>query len=95
MTLDDLDKKFEDLVSQVDKRFEELGKKIEDRFSYHLSGASQRKISRASGGSFWGVALVLGGIILLANHFQWLGDDIPLIPTILVLLGLYLVIENR
>jgi hypothetical protein len=94
MSLEDLDKKFDDLLSQVDKRFEDLGKKLEERFSYRPLGSEPRlKPKRDS--AFWGVALVLVGFVLLANHFQWLNDDIPLIPTVLVLLGLYLIIENR
>jgi hypothetical protein len=95
MSLEDIDKKFEELISQVDKRFEELGKKLEDRFSYHSTTPTKPIGHRARDSVFWGLALVVVGLVILANHFHWLNDDIPIIPTILILLGLFLILENR
>jgi hypothetical protein len=95
MSLENLDKKFEELISQVDKRFEELGKKLEARFSYHAEGPSKPRAHRAHDSVFWGLALVIVGLVILANHFHWLHDEVPIIPTVFILLGLYLILENR
>jgi hypothetical protein len=95
MSLEDIDKKFEELVSRVDKRFEELGKKLEDRFSYPASSQPKPKPSRTRDSIFWGAAMMVVGLVLLANHFHWLSEDVPVIPTVLILLGLYLILENR
>lgn len=95
MNMEDLDKKFEELVSQVDKRFEELGKRLEDRFSYHPPTPPEHRSGRRFTGASGGMALILVGIVMLADHFQWLGRDVPLIPTVLVILGIYLIIDNR
>jgi hypothetical protein len=95
MSLENIDKKFEELLSQVDKRFEDLGKKLEDRFSYHAEAPSKPHPRRARDGIFWGLALVIVGLVILANHFHWMHDDVPVIPTVFILLGLYLILENR
>ena len=100
MTLDDLDKKFNELAAKLEKRFEEFRTKIEDHLS-HPQPATEEKtekqpeLRRYREVSFWGVVLVIVGVILLGNHFNWFDVEIPIIPTAFIILGCYLILEHR
>lgn len=98
MTFEELDKKIEAFVSRMDDRITEIERRLGSR-----SEGSQKNAAPADKGpqrrgrdsSFWGIALVVIGFILLGNHFNWFDLDIPIIPAALIILGCYLLIENR
>jgi len=98
MKLDDLDKKIENLITSVEKRFAEIDKMIEERLSGRPKSDSteaKHRVKKHRDASFWGIALVVIGFILLGNHFHWFNLDIPVLPTALIILGCYLILENR
>ncbi len=96
MPIDELDKKFKDLSDSIERRFEEIHRNIEESLSTVKSvkkdhGTPHQK-SRET--PFWGIALVIVGVVLLGNHLNWFDIDIPFLPTALIILGCYLIIEN-
>jgi len=100
MNLEDLEKRLEKVGSDIGQRLEEISQRLDD----HLSGKgsaggasdeSQLPPRRGYSTPFWGVALVVIGVILLGNHFDWFDLQIPVIPTALIILGCYLILENR
>lgn len=100
MSLEDLDKKFEDLTAKMEKRFDEFREKIEERFTSQKPASeaqdeSQGELRKHRDTPFWGVVLVIVGVILLGNHFDWFDLGIPIIPAALIILGCYLILENR
>jgi hypothetical protein len=99
MDLNELEKRVDEIGERVEKRIDELAKHIEERFSQKNNTPPQFPPSyqhRARiGGSFWGIALIAFGIVLLNNHFDWFDLNIPLLPAILIILGLYLVFETK
>jgi hypothetical protein len=97
MTTDDLEKKLEVLSARMEERLEAFGKRLEERFdktgSESVTPVQSR--GRKSETPFWGIVLVLGGFILLGEHLHWFNLDIPFLPAALIILGSYLIIENR
>lgn len=100
MNLNELEKKFSDFAEEVEKKIEEFGRQIDERFS-NLTASEKEKqpdpsvpSKRHSDKLFWGIALIIVGIILLGNHLRWFILEIPWIPAALIILGIYLVFEN-
>ncbi|RJP73680.1 MAG: hypothetical protein C4524_14280 [Candidatus Zixiibacteriota bacterium] len=97
MSTEDLERRVEDIVARLEKRIEDLEKSLDQRFS--ASGSPLPPLTpphrRSRDNSFWGIALLVVGLILLANHFDWFYFEIPWIPAALIILGLYLILENR
>jgi len=94
MNLDDLEKKLEEATARLEQRIEDLGRRLEERTSGLSRTPSERKTHQRES-PFWGIVLVVVGFILLANHFDWFDMRLPLIPAALMILGLFLLIENR
>ena len=46
-------------------------------------------------GGFFGFAMIVVGIILLGNEMGWFRWDIPWFPVVIILIGIYLIIEHR
>lgn len=96
MSLEDLEQHVEKVVVELNQRLDDLSKRMEDRFASGNGSLSGKKMPRRNrSASFWGVALVTIGVILLGNHFNWFDLDIPIVPVALIILGCYLILENR
>lgn len=100
MDPEELDKKFTELADNFQKRFDDLNKKVEERLSRleqkpAPSSTPPPRLKKHHDSVFWGLVLLIIGIILLGNDFRWFYLDIPVLPTALIILGGYLVIENR
>ncbi|MCX6639990.1 MAG: hypothetical protein NTW14_05850 [bacterium] len=100
MSLDELEKRINDVSDQIEKRFDEVTKQIEERFTQSKSTGQEpprqdlRPRSRQHT-PFWGIALIAFGIVLLNNHFSWFELDVPILPAVLIILGAYLIFENH
>jgi len=100
MSVDDIEKKFTEFANNMEKRFNEFtqnlqndlkGGKTETEKLQQVTPPRRRDRDAA----FWGIVLLIIGVVLLGNHFHWFYLDIPLIPAALVILGAYLIFENR
>ena len=53
-----------------------------------LQASQRRPRPRATSRPLWGVILILAGAIWFAKEIGWLTWDIPVMPTILILIGI-------
>ncbi|MBU0520478.1 hypothetical protein KKA00_03560 [bacterium] len=100
MSLDDLEKKFTEFADDMEKRFNDFTQKLENEFFSKKTETEKlqqihKPPPKGRDAAFWGIVLVVVGVILLGNHFRWFYLDVPLIPAALVILGAYLIMENR
>ena len=60
------------------------------------SGAAESRRDHNHNRAFWGAAMVAVGFIWLAKSLGWLrGINIPIVPLILILAGVYLVLRSQ
>jgi hypothetical protein len=94
MSLDDLEKKLNKFAEEVEERLETFGKRIDESLGSKDSTEPEPRSGRLKDFPFWGIVLIIVGFVLLGNHLNWFDIDVPLIPTALIVIGLYLIIEN-
>jgi hypothetical protein len=94
MMPEDLEKRLEEAVAKLEKRAEELGKNLEERFTQGKNDFSSCRPRMRRGTPFWGIALVVVGFLLLANHMHWFLRDLPIIPIVLIALGALLLFDR-
>ncbi len=95
MNLDDLEKKVDQITTDLEKKIDQLGKSLEERIAGAPPAQSASKPEERGKTPLWGLALVVVGLVLLANHFEWFHLDLPMIPALLIIIGLFLVLDNR
>jgi Flp pilus assembly protein TadB len=94
--------KIEARMRTFEKKMDALGKKIEEKgesYSKELEGKAkvfQRKIHRKVHEKyqlFWGVALVVVGLVWLGNNLGWFRYSIPIIPVAMIVFGIFLILK--
>lgn len=87
------EEKIEDISRDVKAHIKELGDKLERRldakFKEHKHHSQRRKVS-----TFWGLALIIFGGLLLINHLFGIDWDIPIVPLAMIVLGGYLIFKS-
>ena len=75
MSLDDLEKKFEEFTRDIEKRIEEFTRRLDAKLSGGKTPEPEKKGTTGSprrhDTTFWGIILVIIGVVLLGNHFRW------------------------
>ncbi len=95
MSLEDLEKRIDDALAKLEGRLENLDQELEGKVNAALHPEKRMPARVNRSGAFWGLALIVIGVVLLGNHFEWFDWHIPLIPAALIIIGVYLLIENR
>ena len=95
MSLEELEKRVDDALGKLEGRLENLDKEMEGKINAALHPEKRIPPKAKCAEGFWGLALIVIGIILLGNHFEWFDWHIPLIPAALIIIGVYLLVENR
>ena len=85
-----IEEKIEEISRAVEQKLTEFGDKLEGKIHDKKSKDAKRK-----GGDFAGIVLIVIGFIFLANNLNWFRWDIPLIPLLLIILGVYLIYSHR
>ena len=87
-----LEKRIEEVGRTVEEKGEAFGKRIEKKatsFSKEMKTKSQDKHS-----IFWGIALLLVGLIWLGNNLGWFDYHVSWLPIIMIAGGIYLIVRN-
>ncbi len=100
MNTEEIEKKLSRVAETLQRQFEEFKKQVNERISkLEENRAAPEKplpaLKKRHDGVFWGAVMVVVGIVLLGNYFRWFYLDIPIFPAILVILGAYLIFEDR
>jgi uncharacterized membrane protein HdeD (DUF308 family) len=91
------EKQFEEKLEEITKKFEARLKETTDQMEQKLDSKLwvQQKVKRhRHSEQFWGIALLVVGLILLANRFDWFDWHLPLIPIALIVVGAYFIFAN-
>lgn len=84
--------KIEQKVSALEKKIEKIGKGIETKAKTVQEEVHQK--GHHGHTLFWGIVLIVIGIIWLGNNLEWFVYEIPWIPVIMIAGGIYIIIKN-
>jgi hypothetical protein len=85
---------FEKVVGDLDQRVKDALKKVEEKLG-QIEEEPREKSRRRWDNSFWGIVLLLLGFFWLGNNLHWFRIHIPFWPVILIVIGLYLLLDQR
>ena len=89
--LDSLDERVEQLREQVEELTNSLGdKSTQWTHKVHIRPARYGRDSL-----FWGLVLLIAGGIMIIDKFTVFDIDLPLLPSALIVVGLYIIIRGR
>ncbi len=92
------DERFEKLEKSVEvlrERIEDFGRTVGDKVEGKV-GELNRKHNRINkDGLFWGLAFIVAGTVWLGKSIGWFYFNIPIAPTALIIIGLYIVLSGN
>ena len=91
---DNLSKKIDKFVEEIDRQIEEVVKKVDEKIE-HIGGEPRKKSRKHWDNSFWGIVLIVVGLLWLGNNLHWFRIHLPVWPLVLIVFGLYLLLEHR
>ena len=86
------EKKLEEKVAELEKRIERMGKQAEAKLK--TAKTDVRKKEHHGHMLFWGIVLIVVGIIWLGNNLEWFVYEIPWIPVIMIAAGIHIILKN-
>lgn len=93
------EERFEKLEKQMNtlrQRIEEVGRRAGDKIDEKLEHIPRRQTRRGNRDSlFWGIALIVVGAVWMGKSFGMFFWGPPLLPTVLIVLGLFLIFRTR
>jgi len=92
------DFKISQLTEKIDDKvlkdkLNNLGKEIDSKIEERLSSKCKPRHHRRNS-EFWGFVLVAVGFLFLAENMRWIDWDLPFWPTVLIIIGAYLIFQN-
>ena len=99
----ELEERIDELGDTLEKKAENFGRIIEKRgkdFSEKMESEAEQlksrivKKGRGSHNVFWGIVLVVMGILWLGKNLDWFYYDIPWVPIALIAGGIFLIVRN-
>ncbi|MFC2150622.1 LiaI-LiaF-like domain-containing protein [Calditrichota bacterium] len=88
----DLQKRFDELAARLEK-LETAQSEPPSRF-HHEHVAERHYHYRGKNSSFWGVVLICFGGFWIMRELGWLDFNIPFWPSVLVVIGLYILFTS-
>jgi len=89
---DFLDERLERRVAELEKKIDRMGKRAGERLKTVKGdihdGRHQGHVF------FWGIVLIVVGIIWLGNNLEWFVYEIPWISVIMIAAGVYIIFKN-
>jgi fatty acid desaturase len=84
----------EKIVENIHKRIDEELKRVDEKVA-KVAQESQKKSRKRWDNTFWGIVLLLAGFFWLGNNLHWFRIHIPFWPIVLIVIGLYLLLDRR
>jgi apolipoprotein N-acyltransferase len=85
---------FEKKVESIDQRVNDALKRVEEKLG-KIADEPRKMSRRRWDNSFWGIVLLLVGFFWLGNNLHWFRIHIPVWPIVLIVVGLYLLLDKR
>ena len=85
---------FEGVVEDINRRVNDALKRVEEKLG-KIAEEPRKKSRRRWDNTFWGAVLLLVGFFWLGSNLHWFRIHIPLWPVILIVIGLYLLLDQR
>jgi hypothetical protein len=92
--LSKLSEKMENLAEEVNQQVEEVVKKVDEKIE-QIGGEPRKKSRKHWDNSFWGIVLIVVGLLWLGNNLHWFRIHLPIWPLVLIVIGLYLLLDHR
>ncbi|MCJ7812145.1 hypothetical protein MUP95_02345 [bacterium] len=86
------EEKIEQKVTDLENKVERMGKGAKTKTE--SAKENSRKEGHHGHTLFWGIVLIIIGIIWLGNNLKWFIYDIPWIPVIMIAGGIYIIFKN-
>lgn len=95
--------KLDEKMKNLEKRVDEIGKKVEDKgeeFGKRVeekAKAIKKDFERKGHHGhtmFWGIVLIVVGLIWLGNNVGWFFYDVPWFPVAMIAVGIYLIVRH-
>ena len=89
-------KKLEDRIEEIGKKIEERGEKLGNKIEEKAKTVEKNIKQRGTHGHslFWGLVLLVVGILWLGNNLDWFIYDVPWFPVVMIAGGVYLILKN-
>lgn len=91
----DLENRLGRQVRDLEKRLDEAGRRLERKIDAAVGSGTQPEDEEASkpsgGGLFWGIVLLIAGVIWLGNNLDWFYVDVPWVAVMLIAGGITLI----
>lgn len=93
-----IEEKIEQISRKVEEKAREIGNIVDEKIKAHLGDKERRESERVRhkrNREFWGVVLLIFGLLFLAHNMFWIGWDFPIWALGMIVVGLYLIFRKR
>ena len=92
-----IEKKLEEISDKVEAKMKEMGDLVDKKFKEHFGADKpprhKKKLEHST--KFWGVLLIVAGLLFLLDNIRWLNWDLPIIPIVMIIIGAYMIYGSR
>jgi len=92
-----IEEKIEEISRKVETKMKEMGDLVDEKLKEHFSDAKthHHKQRYMHSTNFWGIILIIFGILFLAKNIHWIHWNLPIFPVILIIIGAYLIYGGK
>ena len=92
-----IEEKMEEISRKVESKMKEMGDLVDEKLKEHFSEdkTHHHKRRNVNSTSFWGIILIIFGIIFLADNINWIHWHLPILPIALIIVGAYLIYGGK
>ena len=92
-----IEEKIEQAAREFKEKAKEIGERIEKEFKSEAGerGRHDPKHRPHRSANFWGAVLIIIGFLFLAENLRWIDWDIPFWPIVLIVVGAYIIYDQK